>query len=247
VKRHIPYFSFYPADFMNGVRGMNATEVGTYTMLLCRIYEENGPVEYHVRRLSAYCGMREVTFQKVVDTLIDLGKITVTDGMLFNARAGVEIEKRARGLENNSKAGRASAEKRQQKQALAATPVQQPFNHTDTDTNINKSIALSREKPRAERFEEFWESYPHRGGQKRGKKPARDKYARLVGDGLSEQTLIDGAKRSAGDKQVIDGYARDPATWLHQEGWTDEVGPIAAHDPDRAAKLARFSKLAGGQ
>ena len=41
----IPWFRFYPADFMRGVRGMSATEVGLYQMLLCLIYEENGPEE----------------------------------------------------------------------------------------------------------------------------------------------------------------------------------------------------------
>ena len=81
-KSYMPYFKFYPADFMNGVRGLTAQEVGVYTMLLCRFYEENAPVEYHARRLCTYCGMREATFVKVVEKLIDLGKITLVDGCL---------------------------------------------------------------------------------------------------------------------------------------------------------------------
>lgn len=134
MTRRNPYFNFYPADFMNGVRGLSPQEVGVYTMLLCRIYEEDGPVEYHVRRLSTYCNMREATFQKVVETLVDLGKITLVDGHLSNPRAEAEISKRANGLEIASRAGRASAEKRQQNQHMEATDVQPPFNHTDTDT-----------------------------------------------------------------------------------------------------------------
>lgn len=145
MKKHIPYFSFYPADFMNGVRGLNPTEVGVYMMLLCRIYEENGPVEYHPRRLAAYCGMREPSFEKTVSVLVDLGKLTLVSGYLSNPRAEAEIEKRARDLENSSKAGRASAEKRQQKQRSDATHVQRPFNHTDTDTDTDK-----QQQPRAE-------------------------------------------------------------------------------------------------
>lgn len=136
-RAHIPYFSFYPADFMNGVRGLSAQEIGVYTMLLCRIYEENGPVEFNELRLSTYCGMRQVTFSKVVEKLVDLGKLTIVDGMLSNTRAEVEISKRANDLKNSSKAGKASAEKRQQKQRDAATDVQQAFNHTDTDTDTD--------------------------------------------------------------------------------------------------------------
>ncbi len=132
-----PYFPFYPADFMNGVRGLTPQEVGVYTMLLCRIYEENGPVEYHIRRLATYCGMREATFIKTVETLIDLGKLTLSEGMLSNARAEAEISKRANGLEIASRAGKASAEKRQQNQRQDATDVEHTFNHTDTDTDTD--------------------------------------------------------------------------------------------------------------
>lgn len=129
----IPYFSFYPSDFMGGVRGLSAQEVGIYTMILCRIYEENGPVEYHVRRLSAYCGTREATLEKTVDKLVDLGKLTIADGMLSNVRAEAEIAKRAHGLKIASTAGKVSAEKRQQKQSKTPTDVGKTFNHTDTD------------------------------------------------------------------------------------------------------------------
>lgn len=133
-KPRIPYFDFYPADFMHGVRGLTAQEVGIYTMLLCRIYEENGPVQLHPARLSAYCGTRESVFLKAFERLVDLGKFTVAEGMISNARASLEIESRERKLKLNSHAGKISAEKRQQKQASKATDVQRKGNHTDTDT-----------------------------------------------------------------------------------------------------------------
>ena len=136
----IPYFDFYPSDFMHGVRGLSAQEVGVYTMMLCRIYEENGPVEYHVMRLATYCGMRESTFVKTVEKLIELGKLQLIDGMITNHRAEAEISSRANKLKNNSKAGKASAEKRQQKQRSNSTDVQQTFNHTDTDADITSSL-----------------------------------------------------------------------------------------------------------
>lgn len=135
-----PYFPFYPADFMNGVRGLTPQEVGVYTMLLCRIYEENGPVEYHVLRLATYCGMREKTFAEVVAKLVDLDKLQLVEGTISNRRAEVEIAKRSDGLKFASKAGKASAEKRQQNQRQDATPVERSFNHTDTDTDTEYSV-----------------------------------------------------------------------------------------------------------
>lgn len=137
----IPYFDFYPADFMHGVRGLSAQDVGVYTMILCRIYEENGPVEYNSIRLATYCGMREATFIKTFEKLVTLDKFQVEDGMISNRRAIIEISNRANKLKINSKAGKASAEKRQQKQRRDPTDVQRTFNHTDTDTDTDNYAA----------------------------------------------------------------------------------------------------------
>lgn len=136
-KTRIPYFDFYPSDFMNGVRGLSAQEVGVYTMLLCRIYEQNGPIEYSILKLSTYCGMREKTFEKVIERLISLDKFQLETALLKNRRAQIEISSRSDKLKLNSKAGRASAKKRQQKQQTIPTDVEQTFNHTDTDTDTD--------------------------------------------------------------------------------------------------------------
>lgn len=131
----LPWFKFYPADFMHGVRGLGPREVGIYTMLLCKIYEEGGPIEYHARRLSTYCGVPLKTFEIVMETLVNLGKIQEVEGRLINARAEAEIASREADLKNASKAGKASAEKRQQKQQKQATDVEQPFNNKEEDTD----------------------------------------------------------------------------------------------------------------
>lgn len=89
AKDPIPWFKFYPDKFMHGVRGLTAQEVGVYQMMLCRIYEENGPVEFNVLRLSTYCGMRKNTFQKTVEKLIELGKLSLEND-LINAELAIE-------------------------------------------------------------------------------------------------------------------------------------------------------------
>jgi uncharacterized protein YdaU (DUF1376 family) len=147
ASKSIPYFTFYPEKFMGGVRGMSAQEVGVYTMLLCRMYEEDGAVEYNTLRLSTYCGMRVKTFTDVAEKLMALGKITMEDGRIFNARAAIEISDRADKLKNNSKAGKISAEKRQGNQGIASTTVQQPFNHKDKDIDKEEEKSLEIGKP----------------------------------------------------------------------------------------------------
>jgi len=159
AKNHIPYFRFYPGDFMRGVRGLTPQETGLYVMLLCRMYEESGPIENHTLKLSTYCGMRLATFGKTLDRLIALDKITVENGFLFNDRAATEISSRAHDLKIASKAGKASAEKRQQNQGDTSTTVERPLNHTDTDTDteeVKREAKASPKSGRGSRLPDGW-------------------------------------------------------------------------------------------
>lgn len=125
-------------------------------MMLCRIYEDGGPIEMHLKRLSTYCGMREKTFETVLKNLIDLGKLDLKDGMISNARADAEISNRANDLKNNSKAGKASSEKRKQNQQKTSTGVQRAFNHTDTDIYKGNSLHSLPSSADAEKKIAIW-------------------------------------------------------------------------------------------
>lgn len=76
-----------------------------------------------------------------------------------------------------------------------------------------------------DRFEEFWSVYPSRGTAANPKKPAKDKFARLVKAGVDPDAMISGAKaygrniRALG-KERTDGVAQ-ALTFLNQERWRD--------------------------
>lgn len=74
------------------------------------------------------------------------------------------------------------------------------------------------------KFAEFWDAYPHRGGLKKGRAVAEKRFAAAVKRGTTSDAIIAGAKAAHSHPDVIRGYARDPATWLSQEGWLDEFG-----------------------
>jgi uncharacterized protein YdaU (DUF1376 family) len=211
AKDRIPYFRFYPGDFMRGVRGLTAQETGLYVMLLCRMYEESGPIENHALKLSTYCGMRQATFQKTLDRLVALDKITDTGGMLFNDRAAIEISNRADDLKIASKAGKASAEKRQQNQREAATPVQRPFNHTDTDTDTHTEREDSVAKA-TDASVDFAKQLWDRGVAFLGRHGTPDRQAR---------TLIGKWRKAYQDTDIFEAFAAcsregviDPVPWI---------------------------------
>lgn len=70
-------------------------------------------------------------------------------------------------------------------------------------------------------FSEFWDAYPHRNGVKKNRKGAEAKYLSAIKRGATHQEIMDGVRAMAKFPDVQRGYARDPAAWLHQQGWTD--------------------------
>jgi biotin operon repressor len=92
------------------------------------------------------------------------------------------------------------------------------------EREANASLALvAHEAAPPDRFEEFWSQYPHRNGAKKGKEAALKAWRKAIRARASPQQIITGALRYATDRQVIDGYAKDPATWLNGKGWDDEI------------------------
>jgi hypothetical protein len=112
------------------------------------------------------------------------------------------------------------------------------------DANENKDEIRVEERgayaplARQDRFAEFWDTYPHRNGTKKAKGKASESYARAIRRGASEQVIIDGARAAHRHPDVIRGYARDPTSWLNQEGWADEISTVIPMEPHNAERRA---------
>ena len=110
----IVHIAFYPSDWLAGTRGLSAEETGVYITLVCRMYEMAGPIERDDARLARLCGCKtKNSFLKSLNYLISDGKITESNGELFNDRAQEEIEK----VIGKSSKARAAAEARWSKKS----------------------------------------------------------------------------------------------------------------------------------
>lgn len=105
-------------------------------------------------------------------------------------------------------------------QTDAPTPTPTPIRNRDTNVSL---ALLAPESELPDRFDDFWQQYPHRNGAKKGKEAARKAWARAIKTRASPDAIIAGAMRYASDRQVTQGYAKDPATWLNGKGWEDEI------------------------
>ena len=104
----MPWFKFYPSDWLAGTRGLTAAETGIYITLVATMYERGEPLAEDVGRLARMCGSSPSSFKKSLELLIDNRKIERVPGGLWNNRVGREIEKRS----EKSEVARQSANRR---------------------------------------------------------------------------------------------------------------------------------------
>ena len=110
-----PWVKWFPADFLNGVSDLDPTEGWVYTILLNMIYDGAGPVAMNEVRLARRCRMRPTSFRAAVDSLVEMGKLTLEAGLISNPRAAKVLETRAELVAKSSIAATARWENRDRK------------------------------------------------------------------------------------------------------------------------------------
>ena len=219
----IPYMPLYVADYEADTAHLSIEEDGVYMRLLrlcwrtpgCSVPDDD---EWIKRRLR----VSESEWQRVVVPVI-AEFFRREKGRVFSSRLTREHKRINQTHQKRREAGRkggrpAKCPKTNEKTESRAKANEKPG---QSNQNHNQNQTVERGKPLlVDRFQEFWDAYPHRAKRKRS--DAEKRYARAVKAGVSEQTLIDAARRHHGDRSVIDGYARDAVTWLNQRGWEDE-------------------------
>ncbi|WP_142416096.1 DUF1376 domain-containing protein [Bartonella massiliensis] len=138
----LPYVCWYQNDFLGGVRGMRAHEIGIYTILLNEMYARGRPLEISEERLARLCGCDKRTFVNVLKMLIEEGKILSLANGLWNQRCENVFQEREKLLEQKSFAGRSSAKKRKKINA----EIQQMLNERTKDVSQSSEAQKAEEK-----------------------------------------------------------------------------------------------------
>lgn len=161
--RRVDYF---PDEYIAGVGGvLRADEQGIYWMICTLIMSEGGAIEQNDRRLAALCQIRPTDVRKLVDGLVEKGKIArQSDGKLSQKRAQNEVEKSLNRIqtasENGSNGGRPrrKVEQKQQTDKTAGYfPEKLTTNYQPPTTNLNeKEEPSGSSKKRGARLSEDW-------------------------------------------------------------------------------------------
>jgi uncharacterized protein YdaU (DUF1376 family) len=220
---------FYKMDpALWDVRTSNLTldQEAAYLRIVNAIHKHKSPVPDNDRVLA---GMFRVSTRKaraLVNALIDAGKISIDGEYITNERAVSDLVHRGfvsvSMAENGAKGGRKRAE-------LAAKSLENIDHGQATasyreekrreENTVAKATVSHTVKFAQDMFEEFWDRYPKRIG----KADAHKAYARAMKKITHDDLMFALSERlpalAAKDKQ----YRPNPATWLNQERWTDDI------------------------
>ncbi|RVM15105.1 DUF1376 domain-containing protein [Sinorhizobium meliloti] len=173
----LPYVQWFQDDFLGGIRGMKAQEIGIYTVLLNEMYNRGVALDQTDERLARMCGTDVRTFRKVVEMLIEDEKLVRLNCGLWNIRCENAFTSRAEMLKKQSAAGKTSAIKRRKnkgrierpldERSTDAEPISEAQNLSIEEPKGSLSETTSDEQPRKalqrkypKDFEAFWSDYP---------------------------------------------------------------------------------------
>ena len=232
-----PAFLFYSSDFLTGVTGMTMEERGQYITLLC-LQHQQGKLSEKTCRLA-------LGLESLDDIPDVMGKFRQDkNGLYYNARLDLEVEKRAKGSdasrENGKKGGRPkkpNSEPEQNLQVSNRLTQTEPRNNLSENENDNRNINIDEDnnnllenvettsRKRAEilsdRFDEFWAAYPN----KVKKIKAREAWMKIKPSAALHQKIlaaVEAAKNSRQWKKDNGDFIPHPTSWLNQGRWEDE-------------------------
>jgi hypothetical protein len=103
-----------------------------------------------------------------------------------------------------------------------------------------------------EAFEMFWKAYPTQGRGKGARKPALERFLRLMKDRPREKrkalldAIMGGLERYGDYLKEHEEFNKDASAWLNQHGWEDDYGITNEADkptyvsPEQKAEIVRW-------
>lgn len=230
------HYPHHIGDFNNATRHLTRVERSLYRDMIELYYDTEQPLNSDTNKIARRILANSEEEHAAMLVVLDEFFVLQDDGW-HNARCDAEIAKYTGQIEQASKAGKASAAKRSNQNK---TNVQQTFNDrlTTVDVPLNQPEPepepINTPKPPAktpgaeERFERLWLVYP----KKIGKDAALKAFAKRKPDDALVDLMVKAVEQQKrSDAWLKDGgqFIPNPATWLNQGRWQDDVGPIAAN------------------
>jgi hypothetical protein len=237
MSEKIRSINFSPDEFLSGVLGMRAVDVGVYWAACSLMYAGDGTIQEDDERLFRLMSERKSVIRASINRLVEAGKMQRTDAGLTVERVWSEreaaLERMRRSREAGLKGGRPSGDvdKNQQVSKTSGLFEDKAITTTTTTTTNKNTPVVPKGTSYSVGFESFWKVYPH----KVGKAAAFKAYQRAIKKTDAETVLrgVSAYKRSKPDDRAW----CNPSTFLGQERWLDETVGAGEDAPMTASEV----------
>jgi hypothetical protein len=212
---------WYPADWLEGTAELSYFDEVVYADICNLIYARGGPIAVLLLQSRGKCHGNQLNAALV--RLEQAGKIVRNGPEIDQKRCRNELERRQKIIrkaqENGAKGGKINGLEKAEGCLL-----EKAINHQPSTINHQKETRASRALSNEE-FDSWWEYYP----DKVGKGAARKAFSKALTK-TSLNQLVTGVERYKATKPIDRAWCH-PATWLNQERWSDDPGPVSnGHD-----------------
>ncbi len=223
------YFTLYEQHTMH----LDPYQDGCYRRLIDHYMKTRAPLPDNDYALARIIGDSYDNWVSKAASAIRPFFKTKKDGNLYHNRCDRELHYQDGCTKRLSESGKKGAEARERKRnkinALPSTPsatLKPPLSPCLSTGQDSTGEEEERKKESLSvDFEIFWEAYPRRAGSN-PKKPAMEKYLKIVAKGEPIESILLGAKayaeslRSEGKESTQ--FVAQAVTWLNQERWRDK-------------------------
>lgn len=223
------FLPLYTGDYLRDTRHLTPQKHGIYLLLLMHSWDQKGPVPLDEQEAAGISNCRSSDEIESLRYILNRYFIRMDDGW-YNKRMQTEVER----SENVSKARSEAGRKGYQAKAKQLLSKCKASASTPTPTPI-KTKNQTPHTPQGG-FDEFWSAYP----KKVGKGAAEKAWAKAkVGNHL-EQVLqaLDVQKHSEQWRKDNGQFIPNPATWINQRRWEDELVTVDDGKPSPWAGAA---------
>lgn len=243
MKTKVRHIDFVADEYITGVGAvLNAEEQGVYWMICALIYSHGTKVEEDKHRISALCKIRPSKAQRIIDRLVDMGKLHRNGSYLTQNRSENEVKRAQKRIktarENGSKGGRPKKENKDLDKPGGSAS--RKANHQLPTTNDHSSLQSESPPPPTtlcppaspeQIFERWWADFPrHRRG---AKGPARNRWLSIVKRRkATTEDLMNGLERYNAAGYRDSRFASGAERWLNGEYWTCERFAPPGDAPD---------------
>ncbi len=102
AKNGLPYYPRFPRDFIEGTIGLPFEVKAAYGLVLDMIYLKNGKLPDDPRYIAGLLNVSVRKWNSLRKSLLAAEKLFVSDGLLMNYRAIIEVEKLGKLQDNNA-------------------------------------------------------------------------------------------------------------------------------------------------